>query len=93
MKDDFIPSDEEIFKDFYNFDEITEFEHLPHLEDRFLRCPCCNKKLLVFYNDDHEMFIHICKDKECGFYRARIMFQDTDVNINLDTVILPDYND
>ena len=84
---------EEIFKDFYKFDKITVFEHLPHMEDRHLKCPYCNKKILIYYNDDHEMFIKVCKDKKCGYYTANVFPEPTDVNIDLNSVVLPDYND
>ena len=84
---------ENISEDLYRFEKPTVFEHLWHLESKDNRCPYCNKKLLVYYNDDHEMFINICKDKSCGYYSARVFMEYHDVNINLDMVVLPDYND
>ena len=87
------PSKEEMFKDYYSFDEITTFEHLWHLEERKNRCPYCNKKILIYYNDDHEMFIEICENVKCRNYRAYIVMERFDRRINLDQVILPDYGE
>lgn len=93
IKDNFNPPKEEMFKDLYVFDEVTEFEHLSVLESRDNKCPFCNKKMLYYYNDKHEMFIQICKNTKCRFFRAYRPFDSFDININLDMVILPGYED
>ena len=87
------PSKEELFKNHYDFNKVTEFEHLWHLEERKHRCPYCNKKILFYYNDDHEMFIEICENVKCRYYRAYLAFGHYDYTINLDEVILPGYNE
>ena len=79
-------------KDLYTFDEVTRFEHLPHLESRKERCPLCNKKMLMYYNEDHEMFINICENKSCGHYNAQVVLDPFGVSIDLKSVILPGYN-
>lgn len=61
--------------------------------DPLERCPYCNKKMLLFYSDEEEIMITICKDKKCMYYEAVECENFTYIDLELDNIILKGYFD
>ena len=74
----------------YNFEEKTKFEQVSGLNER---CIICNKKILYYHNDEHDISLSICSNPKCMNYTAFDFHDFVPVLLDLEQIELQNYFD
>ena len=74
----------------YNFEEKTIFKQVSGLNER---CIICNKKILHYYNSEHDIMLDICSNPKCMDYEAFDFHDHVPVLLNLNQLELEYYFD